>query len=143
LRLRHWDTPYGKHDVGWLSYSTNHGRTWSPVIRVTPDQDNATHIVHVAGGRPGVAYVGRLAGNSPRGYALQVRVFSISRGWLTGPIQVSQQFGTQKVWPGDTFGITALPGQRLALSWGSAVAQEPNPPSQDLLGRAGLPRHGG
>ncbi len=125
-----WDTQHLKHDVGWLSYSTNHGRTWSPLIRVTPDRDNATHIVQVAGGRPGIAYVGWLADNSPGGYALRLRVFSISRGWLTGPIQVSRQFGTSKVWPGDTFGISALPGQRLALSWGSAVAHEPRPPSE-------------
>jgi hypothetical protein len=61
---------------------------------------------------------------------MRLRVFSISRGWLTGPIQVSRQFGTSKVWPGDTVGISALPGQRVALSWGSAVANEPRPPSE-------------
>jgi hypothetical protein len=134
-----WDSqsPKGqrpRRDVGWLSYSTNHGRTWSRLIRVTPDQDNATHIVQVAGGRPGIAYVGWLADNSSSGYALRVRVFSISHGWLTGPIQVSRQFGSRTVWPGDTFGITALPAQpgaqRLALSWGSAVAAGPKPPSE-------------
>jgi hypothetical protein len=137
-----WDSQAGKQagarDTGWLSYSTNHGRTWSPLIRVTPDTDNATHIVQVAGGRPGVAYVGWLADSSPRGYAQYLRVFSIRRGWVTGPIQVSRRFGQPPVWPGDTFGITVLPrarggmpgshgaGTRLSLTWGSAV-----PPSKD------------
>ena len=133
-----WDSQAGKkagsRDIGWLSYSTDHGRTWSPLIRVTPDTDNATHIVQVAGGRPGVAYVGWLANNSPRGYAQYLRVFSIRHGWVTGPIQVSRQFGRRPVWPGDTFGITVLPQtrrgmpgphsagvQRLSLTWGSAV----------------------
>jgi hypothetical protein len=134
-----WDSQSPKHqrprrDVGWLSYSTDHGQTWSPLIRVTPDRDNATHIVQVSGGRPGIAYVGWLADNSPRGYALRVRAFSITRGWLTGPIQVSRRFGSRAVWPGDTFGITTLPSQpgaqRLALSWGSAVAHTPKPPSE-------------
>src|SRR5215472_3039656 len=68
-----WDSQTGKkagkRDVGWLSYSTDHGRTWSPPIRVTPDTDNATHIVQVAGGKPGIAYAGWLADTSPRGYA--------------------------------------------------------------------------
>ena len=38
-----WDTQGAITDVGWLSFSTDHGRTWSPPIRVTPDTDNATH----------------------------------------------------------------------------------------------------
>jgi hypothetical protein len=138
-----WDsqtrTKAGRRDVGWLSYSTDHGRTWSPLIRVTPDTGNATHIVQPAGGRPGVAYVGWLADNSPHGYAQYLRVFSIRHGWVTGPIQVSRQFGRRSVWPGDTFGITVLPRarrgapgphgaglRRLSLTWGSAV-----PPSKD------------
>jgi len=133
-----WDSQAGKNagtrDIGWLSYSTDHGRTWSPLVRVTPDTGNATHIVQVAGGRPGVAYVGWLADNSPRGYAQYLRVFSIRHGWVTGPIQVSRQFGRRPVWPGDTFGITVLPQaqrgmpgphgagvQRLSLTWGSAI----------------------
>ena len=133
-----WDSQSGenagKRDTGWLSYSTDHGRTWSPLIRVTPDTDNATHIVQVAGGGRGVAYVGWLADNSARGYAQYLRVFSIRHGWATGPIQVSRQFGRRPVWPGDTFGITMLPRarpgmpgahgagvQHLSLTWGSAV----------------------
>jgi len=102
---------------------------------VTPDTGSATHIVQVAGGRPGVAYVGWLADNSPNGYAQYLRVFSVRHGWLTGPIQVSRRFGQRPVWPGDTFGIAVLPraqggglpgprgagAQRVSLTWGSAV----------------------
>ena len=129
-----WDSQTGKRDIGWLSYSTDHGRTWSPLIRVTPDSDNATHIVQVAGGRPGVAYVGWLADNSPHGYAQYLRPFSIRHGWMSGPVRVSRQFGRRLVWPGDRFGITVLPRarpgmpgprgagvQRVSLTWGSAV----------------------
>jgi hypothetical protein len=127
-----WDTQVNGQDVGWLSYSADGGKTWSPLQRVTPDTDNATHIVEVSGGPPGVAYVGWLADNSPSGYAEYLRPFSIVRGWLSGPVQVSSQFGNDSVWPGDTFGISTLPTgsepglgspQRILLSWGSAVGQ--------------------
>ena len=134
-----WDSQSGHHDTGWLSYSTDHGRTWSPLIRVTPDTGNATHIVQVAGGRPGTVYVGWLADSSPHGYALYLRVFSIGRGWESAPVRVSRRFGRTAVWPGDTFGIAVLPpagrgwaaargggAQRVSLTWGSAV-----PPSKD------------
>jgi hypothetical protein len=42
-----WDTQSasGDSDIGWLSYSTDRGLSWSAPIRVTPDQDNAVHIV--------------------------------------------------------------------------------------------------
>ena len=121
-----WDTQHDGRDVGWLSYSTDHGKTWSGLQRVTPDADNATHIVEVVGGRGGVAYVGWLADSSSRGYAQYVRAFSISRGWISEPVRISKQFGNAAVWPGDTFGISVLSGvnpatpgdQSLALSGG-------------------------
>ena len=123
-----WDTQGVTTDVGWLSYSADHGRTWSPPIRVTPDNDNATHIVEVAGGAPGVAYVGWLADSSPRGYAQYLRTFSITHGWLSGPRLVSAQYGDTAIWPGDTFGISTLAGNRhtVMLSWGSAVGGSAN-----------------
>jgi hypothetical protein len=120
-----WDTQGVNSDIGWLSYSTDHGRTWSAPIRVTPDHDNATHIVQVAGGAPGVAYVGWLADNSPHGYALYLRTFSIGRGWLSGPQRISRQYGDSGIWPGDTFGISTGSAQ-LQLSWGGAVGGSPN-----------------
>ena len=131
-----WDTQSGHQDVGWLSFSTDHGRTWSRLWRVTTDSDNAVHIVEVIAGRPGIAYAAWLADNSSLGYAEYLRIFSISRGWVFGPFRVSRAFGTRLVWPGDTFGISTLrpagPHEppRLALSWGSAVGAQRNPPSE-------------
>jgi len=126
-----WDTQSGGADVGWLSYSTDHGQHWSRLQRVTPDTDHATHIVEVVGGQPGVAYVGWLADDSANGYALYLRPFSIRTGWLSGRVTVSRQYyGNPSVWPGDTFGLSTLPPlrsgkeaqwPRVVVSWGSAV----------------------
>jgi hypothetical protein len=120
-----WDTQASERDTGWLSYSANGGRTWSPPARVTPDDTTAPHIVQSAGGSPGIAYVGWLSDSSPHGYAQYLRVFAAGRGWLTGPVQVSRQFGKRAVWPGDTFGIATLAGAArpaLVLTWASAVS---------------------
>jgi hypothetical protein len=121
-----WDTQRPGGDVGWLSYSPNHGRTWSAARRVTPDHDNAEHLMAVAGGQPGAAYVGWLSDNSPQGFAQYLRPFSVRKGWLSAPIRVSREFGKRDRWPGDTIGISLLSrgsGQpRIMLSWGSAVS---------------------
>lgn len=127
-----WDTQHPGGDIGWLSYSADHGRTWSPAWRVTPDHDNAGHIMAVTAGPPGVAYVGWLTGGpifpSPvRRFSQYLRPFSIHKGWLAGPIRVSRQSGRRNVWPGDTIGISLLPAhghapQEIQLSWGSAVS---------------------
>lgn len=115
-----WDTQASDADTGWLSYSTDGGRAWSPPARVASGAADAAHIVQAAGGPPGIAYVGWLSDDSPLGYAQYLRVFSLARGWVGGAGQVSRQFGRRAVWPGDTFGIT-LSGQVLILAWGSAV----------------------
>jgi hypothetical protein len=80
-----WDTQSasGDSDIGWLSYSTDRGRAWSAPIRVTPDQDNAVHIVESAGAGPAIADIAWLADNSPQGYATYLRPFSIRHGWLS------------------------------------------------------------
>jgi hypothetical protein len=125
-----WDTQSGGADIGWLAYSTDHGLHWSRLQRVTPGTDHATHIVEVAGGQPGVAYVGWLADDSPSGYALYLRAFSMRTGWLSPPVRVSGTYGNPFVWPGDTFGLSTLPPlatgpqahwPRVMVSWGSAV----------------------
>lgn len=129
-----WDTQVRGQDIGWLSYSLNSGKTWSAPVRVTPDSTAAPHIVQSAGGAPGIDYVAWLSASSPRGYALYLRVFQAGRGWLGAPVQVSRQFGSKARWPGDTIGITTLPGgasgssaaggpaRSLVLTWGSAVS---------------------
>jgi hypothetical protein len=119
-----WDTQHPGGDIGWLSYSTDHGRTWSRARRVTPDHDNAEHIMAVTSGPTGVVYVGWLSDNSRRGFAQYLRPFSIRSGWLGQPIRVSRQFGKARVWPGDTIGLSLLPANgptRIQVSWGSAV----------------------
>src|SRR5215813_1549685 len=122
-----WDTQSPGGDIGWLSYSTDLGRMWTPARRVTPDHDKAEHVMAVTAGPPGVGYVGWLSDNSPRGFAQYLRPFSIHTGWLSGPIQVSRQFGNRNIWPGDTIGISMLPApahspRKIQLSWGSAVS---------------------
>jgi hypothetical protein len=124
-----WDTQRPGVDIGWLSYSTDHGQTWSAAQRATPDNDNAEHIMAVTGRQTGVAYVGWLASNSPHGFAAYLRPFSVSSGWRCAPSMVSRQFGARNVWPGDTIGITVLPRRQngralVMLSWGSAVTNQ-------------------
>ena len=109
------------------------GRTWSAPIRVTPDQDSAVHIVQSVGAGPGIADVAWLADNSPKGYALSLRPFSIKHGWLAPVGQVSSQYSDPTIWPGDTFGISVFPRwngpaapDHVALSWGSAVGGSQN-----------------
>jgi hypothetical protein len=121
-----WDTQGAGTDTGWLSYSTDGGQAWSRPVRVTPDNADVPHIVQVASAAPGTVDVGWLSDSSPSGYAQYLRVFSLARGWLGAPVQVSRQFGLPTVWPGDTFGIAALSAGTLVLAWGSA----PGPKSQ-------------
>ena len=123
-----WDTQ-GKatggrrRDTGWLSYSQDHGLEWSLPVRAPTEQKNAPHIMEVTGGSPGRAYVGWLSDSSSRGYALYLRPFSIVRGWLTKPRQISRMFGNPNVWPGDTFGLSTIDVTHIMTSWGSAVGR--------------------
>jgi hypothetical protein len=121
-----WDTqgtnPDGSaNDVGWLSYSTDHGQTWSAPLQAPADRLAVPHIMQVAGGGAGKAYVGWLSSSDPRGYAQYLRAFSIKSGWLSAPVRISTEFGDTSVWPGDTFGIATLSPTDLVLSWGSAT----------------------
>lgn len=110
------------NDIGWLSYSTDHGARWSAPIQVVPDILSVPHILSVAGGGSGMAYVGWLSPSDSRGYALYLRTFSITSGWLSNAVAISTQFGSSTIWPGDTFGISTQGANSLVLSWGSAVA---------------------
>ncbi len=117
-----WDTQSGGADVGWIAYSTDHGRHWSAMVRVTPDQDQATHIVQVVGASAGTAYVGWLTDSSSLGWSEYLRPFSIARGWLAPPTRLSGAlYGNPLVWPGDTFGISLLAPDQPILSWGGAA----------------------
>jgi hypothetical protein len=115
-----WDTQTSGGDIGYLSFSTDGGTTWSTPVRVTPDTDNAMHNVQVAGGPPGTAYVAWQTSAPSQGYATYLQTFSTTAGLIGSPAQVSTAFGNPSVWPGDTFGLATLPGNQIALSWGSA-----------------------
>lgn len=124
-----WDTQSKKADVGWLSTSTNRGRTWSKPTRVTPATGTAEQLVEVTGVASRTADIAWQTPQAKQGYATYVRPFAVGRGWLTsGGLRVSTAYGNPKVWPGDTFGIVALPrGTRtahrlpIAITWGSAI----------------------
>lgn len=123
-----WDTQSGGHDIGWLAFSTDHGRRWSKLVRVTPDSDKAVHLVQVIGGARRTAYIGWLTNASRRGYAQFVRAYRIGKGWVSRIIRVSPKFGNGHVWPGDTIGLSLYPrgapgagAVRLAVSWGSGL----------------------
>ena len=115
-----WDTQSPQGDVGWLSYSKDHGRTWSQPQRVTPDHDNAAHLMAVIGAQSGRAYVAWLT-NASGSWVLYARPFAINKGWGSNPVLASGSIqGSNPVWPGDTIGVN-MQGSKLALSWGSAV----------------------
>jgi hypothetical protein len=116
-----WDTQASTSDIGWLAFSTDHGKHWSAPIQAPSDQQNVPHIMEVAGGGSGIAYVSWLSSSDPRGYAEYLRTFSVTAGWLSSPAQISTDFGDTSVWPGDTTGISALSPNRVVLSWGSAT----------------------
>ena len=80
----------------------------------------------VAGGGSGIAYVAWLSPSDSRGYALYLRTYSLTSGWLSDPVTISTQFGSNSIWPGDTFGITTVGTNSLMLSWGSAVGGSQN-----------------
>jgi hypothetical protein len=107
------------NDIGWLSFSTDHGQRWSAPQQVPSDQLDVPHIMEVVGGGSGIAYVGWLSSSNPAGYAAYLRTFSIAHGWLTDPLQVSSEFGDTSVWPGDTIGISTLSPNDVVVSWGS------------------------
>jgi hypothetical protein len=115
-----WDTQTSAGDIGYISFSRDGGRVWSTPTRVTPDTDSAPHIVQVAGGPAGTAYVGWQTSAPSQGYATYVQRFTTASGLVGTPVQVSTAYGNNAVWPGDTFGISVLSPGRLALSWGSA-----------------------
>ena len=134
-----WDTqgtnPDGTpNDTGWLAYSTD-GATWSAAIQASPDRLAVPHLMEVAGGGSGIAYVTFLSNPTAAGYALFMRAFSTSKGWLSAPAQISSQYGDPGVWPGDTTGISSLGSNRVAVTWGSATGDAKNKKS-DIFGTA-------
>ena len=133
-----WDTQDDTTgtDIGWLSTSTDHGTTWSTAIQVT-DHANAPHIMEVATGAPGTVWVGWLSTADPTtgglapGYALYLRPFSITKGWMAPVMRASGSlYGDPSTWPGDTWGLSLLSPGRVVVSWGSGVTVNNQPKGQ-------------
>src|SRR5256885_332388 len=74
-----WDTQGSTNDIGWLSFSTDGGLTWSPAIQVPPDQLVGPHLMEVAGGGSGIAYISWLSYAHAPAHALYVGTFSLTR----------------------------------------------------------------
>lgn len=115
-----WDTQTSSTDIGYLSWSADGGATWSTPVRVTPDTDTAMHLVQVTGGPAGTAYVAWQTNAPSQGYATYLQTYTTAGGLVGSPAQISTAYGNPNVWPGDTFGLATLPGNQIALSWGSA-----------------------
>ena len=48
-----------------------------------------------------------------------LRAFSITRGWLSAPDQITTDYGNSAVWPGDTTGLSVLSPTDVVAGWGS------------------------
>jgi|SRR5579872_3411743 len=126
-----WDTQGKAGDVGWLTWSSDGGTHWSAARRVVKVPEKDALIVQVTGGTAGHADVGWLGDQSPKGYELWVRPFTTGAGgtWL-GPATLASGSvdGRSTVWPGDTFGLSAVPPagssaqHQLDVGWGSSVS---------------------
>lgn len=106
--------PNGRVDVLYQGYQVTNPVTYTPADRL-----NVPHIMEVTGAGSGTAYVSWLSDSNPAGYALFLRAFSVTRGWLSGPAQISAGYGSSAVWPGDTTGLSALSPSDVVASWGS------------------------
>ena len=113
-----WDTQRSSGDTGWLSWSTNGGKHWSSPLRVASSRTE--HLTEVAAAGRHDVYVAWQTVVPGKGYATLLRRFVIGKGWTGPAVRVSPAFGDPRVWPGDTFGLTAKSGGAL-VSWGSAV----------------------
>lgn len=120
-----WDVQTDQGDIGFVRYSTDNGVSWSPMIRVTPDVDNAAHIMQVAPGDAGVAYVGWLTDNGTNGaWGVYVAALNTATNKVSAPAQVSALLGDPQWWPGDTLGMAYLGRGKVALAWGSQVSPQ-------------------
>lgn len=117
-----WDTQGSGRDTGWLAWSRDGGKHWSTPIRVASGRTG--HLTEVAAAGSGSVYVGWQTIVPGKGYATFVRRYSRGKGWTSRAIRASPAYGKPKVWPGDTFGLSARKGSAI-LSWGSATKDHP------------------
>ena len=125
-----WDTQNGRKDTAWLAWSSDDGQTWSPALRVT--SGSTERLVEVAAAGAGSVYVGWQTPVPHRGYAMYLRRFVPGEGWTGSAKRISRKYGSSKIWPGDTFGLTRSGGSAI-VSWGSS--------GEILATHATLPAH--
>ncbi|HLY86139.1 MAG TPA: sialidase family protein [Gaiellaceae bacterium] len=113
-----WDTQRSGRDTGWLAWSRDGGEHWSSPVEVASGRTE--HLTEVAAAGPGSVYVGWQTIVSGKGYATFLRSFSPGRSWTSRATRVSPAYGEPRVWPGDTFGLSAKNASAI-LSWGSAI----------------------
>lgn len=129
-----WDSQGTGSDTALLSWSADHGVTWSAPVRVAADTTGVPHLTEVAGGTAGTAYLAWLSSSSGGGWAMYVRWFSVGAGWLSAPVRSSAQYGDPAVWPGDAFGMdTRADVNGASMSWSSAVGGGPGEIFTNLL----------
>jgi hypothetical protein len=128
-----WDTQTPGTDTGWLAYSTDHGAHWSNPIQVSGDNRAVPHVLEVAGGAAGTAYISIFSSADPRGYAEYLRSFTVAGERLSDVVRVSTWFGDTSYWPGDTFGISVPGPGKVALSWGMSPGSDQSEVVQEAL----------
>jgi hypothetical protein len=119
-----FDAQTATQDVGFVRYSLDEGRQWSPLIRATPDVDAAPHIMQLAATDGGRFYVGWLTMNTSAGWTPYLATVATESGIVSTPFHVSLLYGDSSVWPGDTIGLVYLGHGRVSVCWGSQVTPE-------------------
>jgi hypothetical protein len=115
-----WDTQRAGRDTAWLSWSTNGGKRWTAPLQVASSRTE--HLTQVAAAGSGSVYVAWQTIVGRKGYATFIRRYTLGKGWTSRALNVSPAYGKPKVWPGDTFGLSAK-GDSAILSWGSAIKE--------------------
>jgi hypothetical protein len=123
-----FDTINGSVDTAGVAISRDDGASWSATTTLNGDVNTAAHIeVGVAGGENGTAYVAWMANNSTSGWSTFEETFSGNGTRLGAPTRVSDGFGLNGYWVGDTIGVTYLGLGRVAVSWSYALPSSGTP----------------
>ena len=115
-------------DIPYLSYSRDNGRTWT-TIPVHSSSTPYEHIIQPSPGPNGTVMLAWVTNSSLPGLSAYARVFSSVTGNFLTPVErVSSNYGSSKVWGGDTIGISTLGDNTIGVSWGQANSS--NSPSE-------------
>jgi len=110
-----WDTQTGTSDTGWVAWSNDGGKSWSPAMRVT--SGSSERLVQVTAAKAGSIYVGWQT--PTKGYGTYLRRLAVGQGWTGRTKKLSNKWGSRGTWPGDTIGLSTSGGTAI-VSWGSS-----------------------